>query len=80
MYEYMQRLMASAFSDSLMEYGGRNTPLRSREPPKVWLWKFYYMLVNISRHEIKKKFWHNLSGLYITGQNPEKPDFWKYNF
>ena len=52
-----QRLMVSAFSDSLMASGGWfHHPPRSQELQKLWPWNFYHMLVSIRRYEIKKAF------------------------
>ena len=38
-------------------------PLRSQKLLNVWPWNFYQISSSVKRHEIKKNFWHNWSGL-----------------
>ena len=75
--------MPQAFLDSIMAsgYGVRKHRgwSRSREVQKVWLKKFYQVLVPLGRHGIKRN-WHKVSGLKITCQNPEKAVFGNATF
>ena len=61
--------MKSAFKDSLMVSGG-GWGGNTRE--LVWLLYSYQVFM---RYKIKKKIWHNLSGLQITDRNSKNHDF-----
>ena len=56
-------------------WGGGTTPLRSRKPLDIWPWNFYQMSNSVRRHEIRKKIWHNLTGLVSYRPKSRKTRF-----